>query len=972
VTPEIAKYAPCFGLGAWPAQPLCIKLRAVSSSDQEHPGETVADGARAEGSHVEGVWPGSHWWRCDLHVHTAASHDFEDREATPADIVAAARAAGLHAVAVTDHNSAASVDEVVENAGPDLVVFPAVELTSVEGAHLLVLFDPGATGDAIKAFLGRCGVRGGDFGQRAAKADVSYLKCMELADEAEALCIAAHADRKATQGSHETSLLHVLREGEPRQDVLRSTLLAAVELSGDDEEAERVLCRNPADDTERRPHIRGSDAHALNHIGRSSAWIKMTKPTLEGLRLAFADGQASVQLHDGADPNQSRASLNIEEIEISSAKLIGRGEPFVFRLNPWLNAIIGGRGTGKSSVVEFLRLALAREQEIPAALEDGFAKFARIPAGRDDRGMLTDDTEVAVIYRKDDSRFRVRWTTAGGRTIEEQIADGRWQPSQGDVAQRFPVRIYSQKQVFELAEGPEALLRVIDDAHQVDAAGWKEQWRSTAARFLALRAEEREIRTALAEIGRLTGELADVERKLSVFEGSDHAAVLRDYSHRQDQQAAVEDFDEQLASIADQLREAGKGVDASFAQGSFAEDALEDAALITAAARREQWVIDLREQINQLAADVDQQLAGWRTDPARAASEQAIQAATRSYSELMKRLEAEGAGSISDYADLVEERKQIQARLHELKDEGTRLAETERQAQETLAALLALRRELTERRENFLRDVLSRNKHVRIEIQPYGDRESAEPELRQLLGTAAFANDIAADDGRSGLLPDLFGGFDELSTLGFEQRIAEMRTKLIDCARGDRPTWNLRDRRFAEHLRTLTDEAVDRLAFWSPRDTVRVSYSREGDGQNFRPIEQGSPGQKTAAILAFLLAYGDEPIVLDQPEDDLDNRLIYDLVVRQLRANKRRRQIITVTHNPNIVVNGDAEYVAVMEFPERLGQVTVHEDGGLQERLVREEICAVMEGGRDAFEQRYRRIGRQHSRAAEPRGVERR
>jgi hypothetical protein len=926
----------------------------------------VGDGRRTEGGRLQDGWPGSHWWRCDLHVHTTASYDFDDREATAADIVAAARAGGLHAIAVTDHNSAASVDEIAESAGADLVVFPAVELTSVEGAHLLVLFDPNANGDSIKAFLGRCGVRGGDFGQRAAKADVPYLKCMELADAAEALCIAAHANRMAPEGGHETSLLHVLREGEPRQEVLRSSLLAAVELSGDDEEAERVLCRNPADDTERRPHIRGSDAHGLSHIGRSSTWIKMTEPTLEGLRLAFADGQTSIQVDDGEDPNQSRASLHLEEIEITSAKLLGRGEPFVLRLNPWLNAIIGGRGTGKSSIVEFLRIALAREHELPAALEEGFTKFARIPSGRDDRGMLTDDTEVAVIYRKDDSRFRVHWSSAGDRTIEERTGDGTWQPSQGEVAQRFPIRIYSQKQVFELAEGPEALLRVIDDAHQVDVAGWKEQWRSAVARFLALRAEEREIRTALAETGRLAGELADVERKLSVFEGTDHAAVLRDYSRRQDQQAALEDFDEQLASIADQLRDAGNGLNASFENASFAEDVSEDAALIAAAARREQWVSGLREQINGLAAEVEQYLSDWRADPARAASEQAIQAATSSYRELMERLEAEGAGSISDYADLIDERKQIQARLHELEDEGTRLAETERQARETLAELLTLRRELTDRRENFLRDVLSHNKHVRIEIQPYGDRDSAEPELRRLLGTGAFANDIAADDGRSGLLLDLFGGFDELSTPDFERRLAEMRTKLIDCAQGHPPAWSLRDRRFAEHLRTLTDEAVDRLAFWSPHDTVRVSYSREGDGQNFRPIEQGSPGQKTAAILAFLLAYGDEPIVLDQPEDDLDNRLIYDLVVRQLRANKRRRQIITVTHNPNIVVNGDAEYVAVMEFPERLGQVTVHEDGGLQEILVREEICAVMEGGRDAFEQRYRRIGRQHSRGADP------
>jgi hypothetical protein len=93
---------------------------------------------------------------------------------------------------------------------------------------------------------------------------------------------------------------------------------------------------------------------------------------------------------------------------------------------------------------------------------------------------------------------------------------------------------------------------------------------------------------------------------------------------------------------------------------------------------------------------------------------------------------------------------------------------------------------------------------------------------------------------------------------------------------------------------------------------------------------------------------------MDQPEDDLDNALIYDLVVRQIHANKNRRQLIIVTHNPNIVVNGDAELVHALKF-ER-GQVQLHLQGGLEEESVRNAICDIMEGGREAFEKRYKRI----------------
>ena len=111
---------------------------------------------------------------------------------------------------------------------------------------------------------------------------------------------------------------------------------------------------------------------------------------------------------------------------------------------------------------------------------------------------------------------------------------------------------------------------------------------------------------------------------------------------------------------------------------------------------------------------------------------------------------------------------------------------------------------------------------------------------------------------------------------------------------------------------------------WWPEDGLRVQYRRSEAGQ-LVPIEQGSPGQKSAAILAFLLCHGDEPIVLDQPEDDLDNHLIYDLVVQQVRAGKQRRQVIVATHNPNIVVNGDAEMVIAMDH--RAGQCRILDQG---------------------------------------------
>ena len=135
---------------------------------------------------------------------------------------------------------------------------------------------------------------------------------------------------------------------------------------------------------------------------------------------------------------------------------------------------------------------------------------------------------------------------------------------------------------------------------------------------------------------------------------------------------------------------------------------------------------------------------------------------------------------------------------------------------------------------------------------------------------------------------------------------------------------------------------------------LSVKYSKDPNSGKFDDLEKGSAGQKAAAILAFLLSHGDEPLIIDQPEDDLDNALIYDLIVKQIHENKNRRQLIIVTHNPNIVVNGDSELVHVLKFEN--GQVQIDQQGGLDVPIIREMICTIMEGGRQAIEKRYKRI----------------
>jgi ABC-type enterochelin transport system ATPase subunit len=137
-----------------------------------------------------------------------------------------------------------------------------------------------------------------------------------------------------------------------------------------------------------------------------------------------------------------------------------------------------------------------------------------------------------------------------------------------------------------------------------------------------------------------------------------------------------------------------------------------------------------------------------------------------------------------------------------------------------------------------------------------------------------------------------------------------------------------------------------------PEDDLKVSYKPEGYSK-YIPLSNASAGQKTTAILTFLLAYGRLPLLLDQPEDDLDNKLVYDLIVSRLKTAKSKRQIIVVTHNANIPVNADSEYIISMNSETE--DIMTKYRGTMDDENIRKEICDVMEGTKYAFEMRAKK-----------------
>jgi hypothetical protein len=146
---------------------------------------------------------------------------------------------------------------------------------------------------------------------------------------------------------------------------------------------------------------------------------------------------------------------------------------------------------------------------------------------------------------------------------------------------------------------------------------------------------------------------------------------------------------------------------------------------------------------------------------------------------------------------------------------------------------------------------------------------------------------------------------------------------------------------------------LDEMERFLPEDLVSAKV-RSPDG-SFKPIETGSIGQKSTAILSLLLSAGDQPIIIDQPEDDLDNQYVYNVVVDLLRRRKFSRQVIIATHNANIPVNGDAELIVALGVQDQLGVVLGA--GSIDRPEIKNLVSTIMEGSAEAFRLRRERYG---------------
>lgn len=849
--------------------------------------------------------------------------------------------AGIDAVVITDHNSAEGIEPARQaledlrgdDAFREIAILAGVEITVAGGSHLLGLFDNETNSQTIRTIIARAGYDG-IHGESRTAASGSLSKVAELIHKDGGMAIPAHADKPAG----------ILKQ--------TSTGLAEIESNAPVFAIETL---DPATTFE-RPGFRrlvrllGSDAHHLDsgsypegetakYPGSHYTWVKMETPSLEGIRNAISDGERSIAPSDGEEIRKP-SHPQLRSISFGGTEL---------EFNPWLNTIIGGRGVGKSTAVEFLRLALDRYSEIPENLAPDMRWYSPHKPPTGEKRAWSGVDSIDVSYRKDAHTYRITWCPGNEISAMEQC-DGEWAHAPGEVSTRFPARIYSQKQIFEMSRHPQAILDILDASPEVNFPAWRTTYQGLLDRYQETLAAAHTLRDQTQDEERIKGKIQDLERRIESAEKLSESPDVQDLQRIQELSAKTDEAAAQIKSQSDYLAEVVSETQAwapidwipfnaepRLADALKASNlALSDTAHTLDAAHRRLVGLTARLERERIEADFD----------ARGSS--------------LQRTIAAGAGEtsadsvLSDLVDistwkseLAQERKQ----LANIQGSKIKLADLEPQLVDQRAKIAASRLELSSLRVAYIESLSDSSPNLKVKLHPMGRDSDLEKSFRRLLNKESTFDATFSNEG-------LFKGLPDGRSTKFAAKIEELKRNVIAIASGDPAKKFLEDRkiptRLLDHIRTLSRSELQEIDLWFPDDLVEIRY-RSDSTAGWTSISEGSPGQRTAALLAFILTIGTEPLILDQPEDDLENQLISSLIVKTLHSIKENRQVIVVTHNANIVVNANSENVIVLK--RTASGAAIRARGALEKQEVREAVCEILEGGEPAFRRRFERLG---------------
>lgn len=914
---------------------------------------------------------GNRWYKCDFHLHTPASLCFSDKDVTPVQFIDKVLEKELDCIAITDHNSAQWVDSIKdEGSKRGVIVFPGVEITCSDSKiHILVIFDTDTTTVKIEDFMRDAGISRDDFGKQTAQSIKSIIDIARIANEAGGIAIPAHID--SHNGLSNASY-------QIQKEFLKIKTISAVQMVNKDLILENEYCKDELyaklsekdKDLSRaivgdyiectklvknnkigiltfsdNPDEEGSSKHGLWGIGKEFSWIKMNEnPTLESLRQAMMFPDIRVKTcFEASDINVKRLpDLWIKKIKVKDIETIGN-RPLEVEFSPQLTTIIGGRGSGKSTIVRLLTGIFSSDiQSLPDIYEEFLQFFKLKGSGKiKHTGVLKPTTEITItllrnnilyeIYAKNFREEKNFDITIKKFSEEDNVFIG----VEDNIEDLFRVDIYNQKQVYTLGQNTNALRDRLDSMIY-DLPELKKESTSLASSYKLQYSKIRNIKTSLESMKKIRSELDSICEKIEVYKKSGINDILVRYENFNKQNRIIEqirlDIDSKIELITHFEEDLNKSNIKIDLEGEFDSTYVEEIGNIISYKNEDidKMKINLEETVNSLKKR--KEVLEEKINQTKWHNDYII--LKDSYESEMEKLKTEGL-DLDEVNNLLKLKEIKEKELEDL-TKMEKLLETEYEILEKIKVnYIDVRKKISYTRKQFANKIL-KNTNIKLKIKRFRDYEDFIYKFRSIIQKTSGFTDEIDSIANTCLAGEIISNIESLN-----QKISDVKYKGENLFRG----------KFNKVINTLNDEQIAELQLFLPEDDIQIEYTT--DGKNYKSLKNASAGQRTSAILTFILTDGDVPLVLDQPEDDLDNHLIYDLVVERIKYCKQKRQIIVITHNANIPVNGDAELILAMNSSSR--DVSIFKSGTIEDKELRDEICSVMEGGEKAFTMRANR-----------------
>jgi len=699
---------------------------------------------------------------------------------------------------------------------------------------------------------------------------------------------------------------------------------------------------------------------AHTDLGKATTWVKWATPSAEALRQAC--------LADKTRLNQSAPTLPtsyISRLAVSNSQFLG---PIELELNQQYNAIIGGRGTGKSTILEYLRWALCDQPSEPAPEEDLASHALR--RDRLVRGTLATipDAQVEVHFVVNELPHVVRRNASTGEVMLK-VGDQAFRAvSESDVRSVIGIQAYSQKQLSNVSVRVDELTRFVTAPVQARLAEIEGGILSTAA----------EIREAYARLQRQRQLQAAVRRDTLALESlAEQATKLRqgltgvsaEDQKLLDQRAHYE----ASRQFVDGLERAASRTQSETVQlAAFLQRVLEDV--------RGSNPVGLphSEQLTEMQGALESVLAdALKTTEDIEGKLTTLTGDGSKYGHARAKWRVGSAAFGAEYEEASRRWTEHEQRVKELRE----VEERQRSQSDALALARDQLRDLGNPEKTYLelrqRWVSLRADHMSVinercsELTALSDDSirasvksgSAVPELAAVFRLAIARSGVRATR-IDALMDALAGRADPLEL--WETMLNELELLAVfdpsDTLAGKVP-----DTPVIAGL-GLPSADAERIAARLTTDAwLELSLTRFSDKPTFLyrskeeqyiPFENASAGQQATALLHVLLRQHGPPLIIDQPEDDLDNEVVL-LVAEQIGEAKAKQKLFSGSHDANLVVNGDADLVIGCQYRvagDHSGGRISHE-GAIDVPDVREVITMVMEGGEKAFRLRTAKYG---------------